>query len=276
MDRLARRASIWWAARGSRVGARAGDQDMKGKIMRKTLLCFAVLLTLWAPVALAGGVNINWGASCWSDGTPLNDLSFACNTNTGRATLTCSFAVSQDQPQFVGIELDLEGATEATVVPAWWQMGQGDCRFGAVSTSADFLSAPQVGCVDMWQNLAVGGLAIYGWGPSWGGDNRTHILVVYALPAESPIPLTAGVEYYAAQVFISYQKTVGSGACAGCAIPHVWRFYSLKAAELTQYEMLNEPLPDGNWCVWWQNDHLLCYGGPTRNTTWGQVKSLYR
>jgi len=244
--------------------------------MRRTLLITVILLGVLVPMAGAGGISINWGAGCWSDGTPLNDLFFACNGNTGSATMTCSFAISQDQPQFLGIELDLEGATEATVVPAWWQMGQGDCRAGAISTSANFLSAPQVGCVDMWQNQASGGLAIYGWGPSWGGDNRTHVLVVYAVPVDSPIPLTAGVEYYAAQVFISYQKTVGSGACTGCAIPHVWGLYSLKSAELTQYETLMEALLHGNDCLWWQHSGLCCRCGPTRNTTWGQVKSLYR
>jgi len=244
--------------------------------MRKTLLFTGVLLALMAPMALAGGVNINWGAGCWSDGTPLNDLAFACNQNTGSATMTCSFAVWNDQPQFVGIELDLEGLTEASAVPAWWQMGQGDCRYGAVSTSANFLSAPQVGCVDMWQNLASGGLAIYGWGPQWGGDRRTHMLVVYAVPADAPIPLTAGVEYYAAQVYVSHQKTLGSGACGGCLTPHLWAFYSLKSAELTQYEMLLEPLPDGNLCLYWQPSQFLFCGVPTRNTTWGQVKSLYR
>jgi hypothetical protein len=225
-------------------------------------------------VALAGGFSINWGAGCWSDVAPLNLLTSACDANTGFATMTCSFAISQDQPQFVGIELDLEGVTEATVVPAWWQMGQGDCRAGAISTSANFLSAPQVGCVDMWQNRAVGGLAIYGWGPQWGGNNRTHMVVVYAVPDENPIhpiPVTAGVEYYAAQVFISYQKTVGSGSCAGCPYRMIWGLYLMKSCELTQYEALYEPLPEGNQFLTWQGGQV-----PTRNTTWGQVKSLYR
>ena len=243
--------------------------------MRKTPLFTGVLLALLAPMALAGGININWGAGCWSDGTPLNDLAFACNTNTGSATMTCSFAIYQDQSQFVGIELDLEGLTEPSTVPVWWQMGEGDCRYGAVSSSANFLSAPQVGCVDMWQNRASGGLAFYGWGPLWGGNNRAHMLVVHAVSIENAIPLTAGVEYYAAQVFISYQKSVGSGACAGCVDQMVWFFYSMKAAELTQYEVLMEPIPEGNTCLMWQHSFFSC-SVPTRNTTWGQVKSLYQ
>jgi hypothetical protein len=245
--------------------------------MKKTLLLTGILLALLAPTALAaGGLNINWGTGCWTDGTPLNDLAWICNRNTGSATITCSFAVSQAQPNFVGIELDLEGATEPGTVPAWWQAGEGDCRQGVVSTSANFLAAPQVGCTDMWQNLASGGLAIYAWGPLWGGNNRTHILVVYAVPADTPIPLLANTEYYAAQVFIGYAKTVGSGACDGCTSPMIWGFWGMKSAELTQYEMLQEPLSGGNQCLTWQSSTLACGLVPTRNTTWGQVKSLYR
>jgi hypothetical protein len=206
----------------------------------------------------------------------LNDLAWICNRNTGSMTMTCSFAVSQYQPEFVGIELDLEGQTEAPVVPLWWQLGAGQCRPTAISTSANFLTAPQIGCVDMWQNQASGGLAIYDWGPLWGGDNRAHILVVYAVPADMPIPLDPEVPYYAAQVLISYMKTVGSGSCAGCLVPMVWHFYSMKSAELTQYEMLTGA-PDGNQCISWQHSILPCMQPvPTRNSTWGQVKSLYR
>jgi hypothetical protein len=241
--------------------------------MKKTLILTGILLALWVPMALAAGICINWGTGCWLDGTPLNDLAFLCNTNTGTARMTCSFAVSYAMPEFVGIELDLEGLTEAPVVPLWWQLGAGQCRPTAIATSADFSTAPQIGCIDMWAGQASGGLAIYDWGPLWGGNNRAHILVVYAVPADTPIPLDPEVPYYAAQVRISYIKTVGSGSCAGCLSPMVWHFYSMKAAELTQYEMLTEVLPGGNQCLRWQHSTLP---SPARNASWGQVKSLYR
>jgi hypothetical protein len=248
--------------------------------MKKTLILTGILLALWVPMALAGGVDINWGSGCWSDGTPVNDLAWICNRNAGSMTMTCSFAVSQAQPEFVGIELQLGGVTEAAIMPAWWQMALGECRASAISTSADFLSAPQIGCVDMWQNAASGGLASYDWGPLWGGNNRAHILVVYAVPADTPIPLDPDVEYYAAHVRVMYAKTVGTPSCEGCLVPMLWNFYSLKAAELTQYEMLTEALPGGNHCLRWQHSTLVCpcwdWPSPTRNTTWGQVKSLYR
>jgi hypothetical protein len=57
----------------------------------------------------------------------------------------------------------------------------------------------------------------------------------------------------------------------------IWCFYGMKAAELTQYEMLQEPLTDGNQILKWQHSTLICEAPlPARNSTWGQVKSLYR
>jgi hypothetical protein len=252
--------------------------------MRRVLLLTGTLLALLAPPALAvGGVNINWGPGCWSDGTPVNDIAFACNRNTGTATMTCSFALFSDQPQLVGIRADLQGLTEAVQIPAWWQMGAGQCRSTAISTSENFLSAPQVGCLDMWANRASGGLVLYDWGPQWGGDNRAHMSVVYAVPSDTPIPLDPDVEYYACQVMISYEKTIGAGSCAGCMARMVWSLCSIRAEQADgSFEMLQEVLPDGNQCLRWQHTTLPCSVfscpdiTPVRDRTWGELKSLYR
>jgi hypothetical protein len=249
--------------------------------VRAILLAWVFCLALAVPLARAGGVNINWGDGCWSDGTPVSLLAFPCNTNTGMATMTCSFAVDYDMPQFAGVEITLDGFSGSPTIPAWWQMATGECRAGAISTSADFLQAPQVGCQDMWGGHALGGLATYGWGPRWGGNDRdrAHMLIGFAVAPEQLPPITAGIEYYAAQIRIGYEKTAGDDACAGCGTSFVWYLYSIKAAELGQYEMLYEPISnDGSLCLVWQAGYAsawTCYV-PVRNTTWGQVKSLYR
>jgi len=255
--------------------------------MMKSLLLTGAMLALLAPMALAGGVNINWGSGCWSDGTRLEDLAFACNTNSGYASMTCSFMTSYAQPDFVGLEIDLEGMSATCTIPSWWQMGSGECRRSAISASADSLTGPQIGCVDMWQNQAIGGLAYYYDGANTNPwelpARRARMVAVFAVPAESPIPLEPDVEYYAASIRITYAKTVGEGSCSGCQYPFLWGLYSIKVAELTQYEMLTEVLPDGNQCLRWQHAAASCYYGfssdcivPTRNPTWGQIKTLYR
>jgi hypothetical protein len=248
------------------------------------VIVFAVLLFLThVPIALAaGGVNLNWGAGCWSDGTPLENLSFPCDTNAGRAVMTCSFAVWQPRSDFVGVEITLEGVSAACAVPAWWQMGSGECRSSALTASADFLEAPQVGCTDIWQNHALGGIASYQDGPVAGGPRKTHLLIGYALTPETPVPIQADVEYYAASIRIAYTKTVGDGSCPGCGYGFIWGLSSVKAAGMTSYEMLFEPLPNGNQCIRWQNARATCYSGfwedcltPARTPTWGQIKGLY-
>ena len=253
--------------------------------MNRVLLFTVTLLVLLASNALAvGGVDINWGPGCWSDGTPINDLAFACNTNIGTATMTCSFATGGDRPLFVGIEADLEGRTESATVPDWWQLGVGQCRATAISTSENFLSAPQIGCVDVWADQAQGGLVSYDWGPLWGGNDRVHVQVAYAVPANKPIPLTADLEYYACQVQISYAMTVGAGSCTGCATPMNWKLCPVRVKQSDgSYEDLTEVLPGGNQCLRWQHSVLPCSAAlcplvdlPVRNSTWGQLKSFYR
>jgi hypothetical protein len=143
--------------------------------MKRALLLTAALLLAATPV-LAGGVNLNWGPTGWSQGMPQNLLTFACNTNTGSATMTISFATSFDQLRFTGIEATLEGRATEQTVPAWWQMAPGECRESAVSSSANFLSAPQDVCLDVWGNQAVGGMTYIDGEPA-GGANlaRTRI-----------------------------------------------------------------------------------------------------
>jgi hypothetical protein len=239
--------------------------------MHKARACFFVcagifLLALPVPMALAGGVNINWGTGCWSDGAPLNLLAFACNTNIFSSTMTSSFAVSQDHPDFYGVEIHLVGQMQAGTIPSWWQMDLGECREGALSVSQDFTSAPRIGCVDPWENLGASGY-VY----SWSG-NSARLVVVVAV--DQPVPITAGVEYYAARMRISHIKTVGTGACAGCSKTMVWRLDYLQAVGSTWYEKLTTALPGGNQLLWWQQ--YTAGVDPALNTTWGQVKGLYR
>jgi hypothetical protein len=203
------------------------------------------LLALWVPMALAGGVNINWGSGCWSDGTPLNDLAWSCDQNSGSMTMTLSFSLTHDLLNFNYMYLHLMGMTEAPDVPAWWQMGAGGCRSDAISVLEDFRNAPQVGCTNMWQNLASGSLRI---DLPQSSRELTHILIQY--DADQPSPLTAGVEYYAAQVVITYVRTVGSGSCSGCSTPMIWGFTSMLALEKGEGSGAGEgaggPLPGGN------------------------------
>lgn len=252
--------------------------------MKKTLLLSGLLLALTASVALAaspgGGINFAWGAGCWPE-NPVNLKTFACTGNTlSGAIMTGSFASSIDQPDFVGIEAVVDLQASAGSLPAWWQFfNAGSCRATSLSTSQDFTAAPNVSCFDLYFGLAAGGIAAYQTTttappvPS-GLPNAARLKVAYALA--DPSPVANSVEYYGFKATINGLKTVGTGACAGCATPVCLVLNEIKSAgNLGSVARCTTPI--SNTAISWQAiDGVACAATPTHNATWGQVKSLYR
>jgi len=246
--------------------------------MKKTLLLTSMLLALTVSVALAGGVNFGWGPVCYTEGG-ISAITFACTTNSNNTQfgtgagwpMTASFVLSTPIPDFVGIDMKIEGQSDATPdLPEWWKLGAtGDCRTGKASFVADMSGVADV-CVD-WYGASA--LTVFGY--TWDG-NRTHIVASAGL--DTPVLASAGVEYYAGKVTVNNSKTVGSPACAGCLIGFKWGLYEIVPAGISgQIEILREPIVGGNHCLDWNNPILPCAAPvPARNTTWGQVKSLYR
>lgn len=246
--------------------------------MKRILLSVCALLALGAPsVRAAAGVNLAWGAGCWTD-NPVSAKTFACNTNTGSAPMTASFVTTTDQPDFVGVESVVDLQVDAAALPDWWQFfNAAVCRQTALSTSADFTTAPG-GCTDPWAGLAAGGIAGYQTNTTSPPNpnplpSRARLKVGYAIAA--PSPLTAGVQYYGYRATVSYMKSIGTGFCPGCATPATIVLNEIKAAEFTgPFERITDPLT--NRCLIWNTSTVPCADVPTRDITWGQIKSLYR
>jgi hypothetical protein len=236
------------------------------------LVCSVILLSaLTATVASAAGLSVNWGNACWGD-APRTNLDWACDSDhyTG-VRMTCSFKAPTTKSTLVAVDLYMEGMTETATVPDWWKLGSGDCRSGLVSLSADasVLSGPD--CRSVWQGLSGGGIGLYSW-----DTNRMHINAVWALA--DPVEAPAETEVFAAQFVIATGKTVGTG-CPGCEIPAVWVLDHILVGYLDDAlsTVLDSPYDGGNQCLSWQSSSLPRGKlAPTRNTTWGQIKSLYR
>ena len=172
--------------------------------MKKTLLLTSMLLALTVSVALAGGVNFAWGTLCYTE-NPVSAVTFACATNTFSAgwPMTASFVVDTPIPDFVGVEIVMEGQSDQATLPDWWKVGAApDCRSLQATFAADF-SGVAATCLD-WN----GGSPLNVFGYSYD-TKRAHISAASALAADAPIALTAGDEWYAGQVKIKNNKTVG-------------------------------------------------------------------
>jgi hypothetical protein len=253
--------------------------------MKTALLLCGSLLLLCAPTtALAAryGMNLNWGDGCWNDGSPVAARSFACNSNSGSATMVASFALSRNGPEFAGVGVIIDGKVDAPSLPDWWQLYNGGaCRMTSLTSSADFRTAPSIGCADPWGGRAVGGISawqtrMYPPPPPVMAPaaNRMRLKIAYTLAEVSP--LTAGVEYYCVKATVDYQKTVGTPSCAGCATPATFELNTIYVWDVlgATRELIYTPLD--NTCLTWQTSTVPCGFTPSNSPAWGRVKSLYR
>jgi hypothetical protein len=244
--------------------------------MKKTLLLCGALLALSASAALAAGINLSWN-DCNAFGQ--ENQTFACASNTGLPhTLVASFIAPAGVNQYIAFESELEIVTDSATLPEWWKIrGTGQCRTGALTNSADFTTGP-FNCFDQWLGSASGGIGAYDL--NYTGDlNRSHVKLVWAVPPEGSTALSEGVEYYAFKLAFSNAKTTGTGSCAGCLIPACinMRYILLdQPSVLLDNRKLTNPAPRAH-AKWQSASDAICAGAtPTRNSTWGSVKALYR
>lgn len=254
--------------------------------MRKTLLICSLLLVASAPLASAqvigspGGVNFSWD-DCAAAGV-VAAKTFACGVNTGASRMVVSFDPSQQLNDFIGVEVVIDLQSDTPALPDWWQFfNTGSCRQNALNAGFDWSVLPSVGsaCADPYEGtISLGGLAAYCVVGANCVDAPTDLakarIKVGAAVADGHV-ITADTEYYAAYVTMTNVKTVGTGACAGCATGVTIVLNEVKAAGLSGPYIRNY-LPMQNQCLTFNSGTVPCASLPARNTTWGQVKSLYR
>lgn len=255
------------------------------EIMKKALI-IGVLLASTSTIASAAGINMSW-QDCGTGGTA--NRTFACNTNAGVANdLWLSFdpphcadpgCPGGALPAVVGVNTSIDLQSLSPNLTAWWQFkNTATCRLASLLAPGALVSVSGT-CADTWQSGDAPGIAAYLTSANSGlGPNRARILGSNAVGSALAAQTAPGTEYYAMTVRINNAKTVGT-ACPGCNDP----------VSMTLNEVLigQQPGTPGesplvttardNNCVSWQGGIPNgCLATPTRNRTWGQVKSLYR
>jgi hypothetical protein len=259
-------------------------------MMRRILGLGVVAATLCVASSAfaAGGVNLSW-SFCAGEGTGSNNRTFACTANTGTNVLVCSFELPADLAQVSGNEIIIDVLTQQATLPAWWDFKNvGSCRTTSLSfnTTAD---ANNVVCVDWAQGGSSGGIGAYDQsgisGVGSGGsidpsltNSHRRLKIALAVPPSALQDLVVGTEYFACNVTINNLKTVGTGSCAGCTEPMcvVFNSCNVTTPTLANNIFIGSGVTAGSNIVTWQGAGPSCAAVPTKNVTWGQVKSLYR
>ena len=231
------------------------------------------LLLSASPVWASGGLNLSWG-DCGNAGTL--QRTFACDTNVGADVLYLSVVAPVPVGQLDAVEMTLYLRTDQPVPAPWWHFETGGCRGGlsppALGFSIDFTA--NSACADPWFGLGAAGGTILEQGPYVFGQARLR--AVAAIPGTTSIDNTT--EYYLCKIVISHQRTL---TCAGCAGGACIEFQTATLAQPAGVGDVIVSNPLGRNFVVWQSGidgtGSSCPGPvPTRASTWGSIKAMYR
>jgi len=235
-------------------------------------------------VHAAQGVTLAWN-HCLSSGAGVQNRAFACDTNVGSNTLVGTFQVNTNFEHMIGSEIVLELATASASLPAWWDLfNVGSCRPTSliVNSTAD---PGDLTCPDWSSGQMFVGIGAYCGSAGTCVDhpsdaNKVRIKLVEAVASEFATTLVGGQDYFAFNLVIQNQKTVGAGACSGCSTPACIVLNSINVVamgSLAHRSITVPSVPGGNYVTWQGGGGTNCPAAtPTRNSTWGAVKSLYR
>ena len=254
----------------------------------------AVLLLALLPSAharAAQGVNLAWN-QCFGDAGAVQNGVFACDTNAGSHVLYGSFVLGAAFPIVIGLEMVVDVESASPTLPAWWEFrNDGTCR--TTSLGFEYFPDPLATTCDDWSvGQSAGGLAGYctlanampiGCGLPGQPANRARIKTITAVALQNAQDLIANKPYFAFGLRINHAKTVGAGACGGCATPVCLVFNSVNVVGRFNWDqrmLTNAANPASNVVVW-QGGGAGGVPGcllatTAKKSTWGAVKSLYR
>lgn len=249
--------------------------------MKKVLLLSIAVLGLAATVAMADTMNIGYACR-----TAANNAAAATNDfNTGGAGVcddgvsytatkgfVCSFKNTTTMPGWGGNHVVVNIQTQTVPLPDFWAVGSGGCNVGALSCPNIAVAATN--CTNM-----------YTVAPADGQNDNNNLTMDVATgrvmmdsyhtrnltQVDLPPPTSTG-GYLANNVRMAPGTP---DACAGCDVP------ACISLSLTEYFSLADnrqiTQPELRTFLTWNGGTPNCAGSvPTKNSTWGKVKALYR
>jgi hypothetical protein len=230
----------------------------------------AVLVVLIVgPAGADEGLYLRWN-DCALSGSALVNQSRSCTQDFGEEALFCAFTVPQAIDSVIALQIIVD-VQLAGPLPAWWQFYEEGCR--PLGMGAGTLFPANGACNDFWNGDA-GTVVNYDVGLPHGLEGQARIRIDVVVPAVQYRRLEVGEMYYAARLAL---RGMSSTTCAGCIVPACLVLNSILIGRLPG--ALDVPIerPGPNFAnrATWQGG-ANCEAVPTRVSTWGALKALYR
>lgn len=246
--------------------------------MRKTLLMAGALLAMTATFANAAGLELAWN-QCFGQAGAASLRTSACNSNTGQQAMYASFRPPPGQNQLEGLDVFVDFQTSGGSLDCWWDMSIGNPTRNSALVSlhvspADANGVPLITC-DNHYFLDAG--ASGGGGMVVTAADRGQMKGFTAIAAGTGQPVAAEAQQYGFGFRITNANTL---SCTGCQRSACFVLNTINMTSVgVPPTVIQSPHPGSENWVTFNGDGAStnCPGStPTRNATWGSLKSLYR
>ena len=249
--------------------------------MKKVPLLTIAVLGLAATVAMADSMNLGYACRTVAN----NNLPATNDFNTGGTSVcddgvsytetkgfVCSFMNTTTMPGWSGCHVMLDIEPETGPLPDFWAVGAGGCNAGALSCPNTVVNATD--CTNMYTVAPTDGQTDFS-NISMDVANGRVLMDSYhyrnLTQIDLPPPTSAG-GYLANNVRMAPGTP---GACSGCDVPVCIVLTTVEYFSLTDIRTIYTP--GLRSVITWNGGWPPCYrGDPTKNSTWGGVKALYR
>jgi hypothetical protein len=234
-------------------------------------VCFAIVGIVFASVGWASGLDLSWQGCATTPAS--SDFTYACDGNLGTpVNLQGSFRLSASMSDFAATSAFLDiGFKDA--IPDFWRMTGSGCAYGIFSSQIPEVTPPCTGVNLFDERYAITQYSTLDLSPT-----RMRVRIDTAANAPAPVSITAEALYADCrlQIAVDQEHFLGCAGCAdpGCLVLETITVFGFGSGEY--YVIENQDAR--NWVTWQGASAFVpCPAAvPTRTSTWGQVKALYR
>lgn len=256
--------------------------------MRTRSIVLALLLLVCARPGAASSLHLTW-TRCYEDGG-VEDVTFPCDRPGTPVILYATFDLNQPT-EVLALNFRIDFFVDDTTVPPFWRfqtpLSSGGCNPGlaVLSEAPDACPsaiAPFAGGTTLHSFVVLAPTVAPG-SPNPSTPPEARIVGALFRDLTRGIPLAAGTTYFAyGLVFYSDAAIEAGGSCAGCGArvnllqPQQERAVIRSRLILDLNGGGTDTIYPAATCITANGGFGVCMPTPTRHTTWGLLKSLYR